>query len=406
MSGNYVAVEMRPHPAIGYDPCPGSVDGSIGLADQMRGFHEHTGELAAFLEGARHDVAHWAGENQRAFQEAMVELPPKLHQISDAFQTAQQAVRDWAGELADLQVRSLQLDERLAGAIEALEASQQAVDSWVDTGDNRHEWNLLSLEHGEKQQAERDARAAVGALEGEYRERAEHYGRLINAAGDNVWSSSWWDTIKSHIDDLGDWLEDSFLGDITRWLAPVADWVAEWGGWIAAGALVLGGISLFVFPPAAPFLFGAAGIAGAFSTAAEASLAVSGYGDWGFVPLALVTFGIGKGVGHAGRRILAIRNQHGAQNVRVQTQHGQYEYVPSMFTADEFYGNEIIWRTVKLKGNQAEWAITGYGLSQSFTGPGDPQPVPQSYSGYEDVDPWDLPPGAAYLEDRDGELVR
>ena len=51
MSGNFVTVESRPHPAIGYDPCPGSVEGSIGLADQMRGFYEHTGELAAFLEG-------------------------------------------------------------------------------------------------------------------------------------------------------------------------------------------------------------------------------------------------------------------------------------------------------------------------------------------------------------------
>ncbi len=406
MGGNYVTVEMRPHPAIGYDPCPGSVDGSIGLADQMRGFYEHTGELAAFLEGARNDIAHWAGENQRAFQEAMVELPPKLHQISDAFQTAQQAVRDWAGELTDFQSRSIQVDGHLADTIEAVAATQQAKNDWVDTGDNRHEWNELLREHQENELAEREARAAVSTLEGDYRDRAEHFGGLINAAGDNVWSSSWWDTIKSHIDDLGDWLEDTWVGDVARWLAPVADWVSEWGGWISAGALALAGLSVLVFPPAAPVFLAISGVAGMASTAGDVVLGVSGYGDWGFVPISLVTFGIGKGVSHAARKIIAIRRANNGSVVRVETRNGTHEYVPSMFTADEMYDNELVWRSLKLKGDQANWAITGYGLSQSFVGPGEAEEVPVTYHGYEDVDPWDLPPGAAYLEDRDGELVK
>jgi len=406
MSGNYVTAEGRPHPHIGYDPCIGSVEGSIALAEQMKGFHEHTGELAAFLEGARHDVQHWAGENQRAFQEAMVELPPKLHLISDAFDTAQQAVRDWAGELAGFQERSLQVDKYLGDTREALDATQQALDDWVDTGDNRHDFNVLQLEHQQNVQNERDARAAVSDLESEYRERAVHYGGIINAAGDNVWSSSWWDTIKSHIDDLGDWLEDTFIGDIARTLAPMAAWVSEWGGWISAGALALAGLSVLVFPPAAPVFLTISGVAGGLATLGDVVLGTSGYGGWGWVPMHVLTLGIGKGVSHAARRIIDIRTANNGSVVRVEGRNGTHEFVPSMFTTDEMYGNEIVWRTVKLKGNQAEWAITGYGLSQSFVGPGTAQPVPQSYNGYEDVDPWDLPPNAAYLQDKDGELVK
>lgn len=406
MSGNYVTAEGRPHPNIGYDPCIGSVEGSTALADQMRGFYEHTGELAAFLEGARNDIQHWAGDNQRAFQEAMVELPPKLHQISDAFETAQQAVRGWAEELVGFQERSLMVDGHLGETREAVAATQARLDDWVDTGDNRAEFSNLQLEHQENVQAERDAEAALTTLEGDYRDRAAHFGGLINAAGDNTWSSSWWDSIKSHVDDLGDWLEDTWVGDVARTLAPVAAWVSEWGGWISAGALVLAGVAALVFPPAALPLLAVAGVAGGLATIGDIALGASGYGGWGFVPISLVTLGIGKGVGHAARKIVDIRRAHGGSTVQVQGRNGTVHLVPSMFTADEMYGNEIVWRSIKLKGNQAEWAITGYGLSQSFVGPGDAAPAPQRYNGYEDVNPWDLPPNAAYLEDRDGELVR
>lgn len=410
MSGNYVTVEMRPHPAIGYDPCPGSVTGSIALADQMRGFYEHTGELAAFLQGARNDIQHWAGENQRAFQEAMVELPPKLHQISSAFETSQQAVRGWAGELEGFQERSLALDEALRSARQTEATADSNRQYFLDNRDGvgwteQEDIDRLHELDGAYDVA-RDARQAVerdiSALEEEYRERARHYGAIINGAGDNVWSKSWWDTIKSHVDDFGDWLEDSLVGDIARTLAPIADWVSEWGGWISAGALALAGISVFVFPPAAPVLLAVSGVAGFVSTAGDVALGISGYGDWGFVPVSLISFGIGKGISHAGRKIINARKDASA---RVVTINGT-EYVPSVFTVDEFVDGEFVWRSVRYKGQQASWALTGYGLSRSFTGPGDAEPVPQNFSGYEDVDPWDLPPNAAYLEDREGELVK
>lgn len=147
-------------------------------------------------------------------------------------------------------------------------------------------------------------------------------------------------------------------------------------------------------------------VAGGIATVGDVVLGTSGYGGWGFVPVSILSLGVGKGVSHAARRIIDIRKANNGTVVRVQGRNGDHEYVPSMFTTEEMYGNEIVWRTVKLKGNQAQWAITGHGLSQSFVGPGAAPAVPQSYNGYEDVNPWDLPPNAAYLEDRDGELVK
>lgn len=410
MSGNFVTVESRPHPAIGYDPCPGSVEGSIGLADQMRGFHEHTGELAAFLEGARNDIAHWAGDNQRAFQEAMVELPPKLHQISSAFETSQAAVRGWAEELSGFQERSLALDEALRSARESEATADSNRQYFLD---NREGIGWTEQEDIDRIQeldgaydAARDARQAVerqiGDLEDEYRDRARHYGAIINGAGDQVWSASWWDTIKSHIDDFGDWLEDSFIGDIARALAPIADWVSEVAGWISAGALGLALIALPIFPPASVVLTAVSSVAGHISTAGDVTLALSGYGDWSFVPMSVLTFGLGKGISHATRKIVNARKD---ANARVITINGK-EYAPSVFTVDEFVDGELVWRSVRYKGEQVSWALTGYGLSRSFVGPGDAQPVPQNFEGYEDVNPWDLPPNVAYLTDKDGELVK
>src|SRR5690625_2784041 len=111
--GNYVTVATRLHTHWGYDPCPGSPDGSETFGAQLKGFAEQTEELKAFLMGARSDLDYggWTGDSQIAFQEAMVEFPPKLGELASAFDSVQQAVYDWAGELRGFQSRSLTLDE-------------------------------------------------------------------------------------------------------------------------------------------------------------------------------------------------------------------------------------------------------------------------------------------------------
>ncbi|WP_152191644.1 WXG100 family type VII secretion target [Georgenia satyanarayanai] len=416
--GNYVTVQTREHANIGYDPCPGSPEGSTALAEQVRGFADRIDEMQTFLQGARNDLelAGWAGENRRAFQETMVEFPPRLTRVSSAFDTLQQAIRDWAGELTDFQTRSLELDAELGTAREAEAAAETArqtfLDNRTDVGwtddDEIDQFNRLDGDLSTASENTRDVERRIGDLESEYRERAVHYGGLISTAAGDAWGGGFWASVGDVFDGIGDWVEDSFIGDFARWSAPFWDVVSEWGGWISAGLTVLGAVSLFVFPPAAPFLFGGAAIAGGAATVADGMLAASGFGGWGAVGLGLVTIGIGKGVAKAGDKIIEVYQRTGRAdeliNVRVGNVSGTYR--PSLFTATEMHSDELWWHFVSMKGQQAEWAINGYSLSQSFVQDGEAQPVEQGYSAFEGGNPWDLPPNIAYLEDRDGELVK
>ena len=406
--GNYVTTATRPHPTIGYDPCPGSPEGTRALAGQIREFAWKIEDLSAFLQGARSDMDYggWVGDSRRAFQESMVEFPPKLEEFRGALESVHGALDGWADDLESFQSRSLELDTQLSEAQQAVSTAAGALEGWEDTGDNRHE--LLGLQ-GDQLAASnllRDAQAAVKNLEDEYRERAEHYGDIINGAGDRSWDRSFWD----RLGDVADWIEDSWIGDVARAIAPVADWVSTWGG-IASGVLTVAGVICLAIPPAwpaVPFLFGGAAITGTAATAGDVVLASAGYGDWGTAGLGLLTIGIGKGVTAAGARIMKIYRDSGRaeQLVRVRTSTGSYEYVPSMFTAREMHDSELVWQAIRLKGTQAQWGITGYLIYQGNRPDGAAGPVSVGYEGYESANPWDLPPNAAYLEDRDGALVK
>lgn len=415
---NYVTVATREHPHIGYDPCVGSPEGSLALANQVNGFSERIDEMQTFLQGARNDLelAGWAGENRRAFQEAMVEFPPLLIKVATAFDTLQQAIRDWAGELSDFQARSLVLDADLGTAREEEATAEATRQTFLDgrTGvgwteqEDIDEINRLDGDVGAAGVRVREVEGYISDLEGEYRERAEHFGGLINAAAGDAWGGGFWASVGDVFDGASDWIEDSFLGDFARWSAPFWDVVSEWGGWISAGLTVLGAVSLFVFPPAAPFLFGGAAIVGGVATVADGMLAASGFNGWGPVGLGLITLGIGKGVAKAGDKIIDVYRNTGRADelidVRVGSVTGTYR--PSLFTASEVHQDELWWHLVSMKGQQAEWGINGYSLSQNFVEDGQAAPVTQGYSGHEGVNAWDLPPNAAYLEDRDGELVK
>lgn len=407
--GNYVTVASRPHPNIGYDPCVGSPAGTRALASQIREFSHKIEDLSSFLQGARSDIDYggWIGDSRRAFQEAMVEFPPKLSQFGGALNSVQGALDSWADELETLQTRSLTLDEELGTARTALQGTNAQVMNWEDTGDNRHEFNVLSLEHQANESAVREAEGAVARLEGEYRDKAEDYGAIINRAGNRSWNRSFWD----FVGDIGDWIEDTWVGDVARAVAPLAQWLSDWAGNASAVLTVAGVVALAIPPawPAVPFLLGGAAITGTAATIGDVALATGGYGDWGTVGLGLVTLGIGKGVGVAGSRIMRIYRNSGRsdQLVRVRNGTGTYEYVPTWFTATEMHDSELVWQLIRYKGTQAEWAITGYGIAQGFRSQDGPAPdVPVDFEASESVDPWNLPPNAAYLQDRDGELVK
>lgn len=415
--GNYVTVATRPHPNIGYDPCPGSPEGSVALADEVLGFAERIDELQVFLQGAGGDLDHagWAGENRDAFQQAMVEFPPRLREVTGAFDTLQEAVRGWADELETFQCRSLALDADLGAERSVQAQADEARDSflsgrtgaWTDQ-DDIDELHRLDAALGTARDGTREVERSISNLESEYRERAVHYGALINAAANRAWGGGFWASVGDFFDGIGDWLEDSPLGDFARRFAGVLDTISEWGTALSLVLGVAGVISIFVFPPAAPFLLGGAAVTGVAAAGADGMLAVSGFGGWGSFAVSVATVGLGKVVTKAGDRIVDIYKATGRQDqiVRVQTGPMAGTYRPSLFTATDMHQDELVWHLVQLKGRQAEWGISGYVMVQRYSDDGAAMPVRQDYSAHEGANPWDLPPNIAYLEDRDGALVK
>lgn len=414
--GNYVTVATRPHPNWGHDPCPGDVEGSETFADQVEGFAERVEELAVFLLGTRNalDSGGWQGDSERAFHDAMVDFPPRLRGLGSAFAAVESAVRGWATDLADLQARSLVLDEALGEARLVEEGARSDRDEYLRSRDPVVGHDDPADAHAEEQlenayllasELTADAERALGDLEREYRDKAEHYGSLVNDVPGYGWASSplgW-------ADDLGDWVEDSWVGDAARWASPAAGWVSEWGGRASAGFTVLSGISLVAFPPALAFFGPAAVITGGASSMADGVLAAGGHGSWGSVMLGVVTAGIGGRVtGVAGKRIKDSYRDTGRsdQLVEVKTANGTTTYAPSLFTAHEIQDGELVWRAVELAGNEADWTVTGYSLLSGLPGDPEAEPVDVGFEAYESQDPWDLPPNIAYLEDDAGELVK
>lgn len=391
--GNYVTYEQRNLPHIGWDPCPGSPGGTRDLATMLATFSARAGEMAAFIDGAGDDYRAWSGESSRKFQAAMVEFPPKLHETVRALEAAESALTGWAGELAEFQSRSALLDTQLGEwrEIHRVESSKTYLTVPGEPVNFGRSYEGGSPWEAARLQVER-LEAQVEAIHAEYLDRARYYGGLLNEAGDMVWSHGWWATFTSHVDDLGDWLEDSWAGDFARWAAPVLGVVSEWGANLALLSTVAAGVA-FLIPGAqvaVPFLLGAAGIFGGLALAADTGLAIGGQGGWDAVGLGVVTLGLGKGVAAATRRVVnTYRGARADQLVRV----GNHSYAPSMFTATEMTTEEVVWRSIRMKGNQAVWAIDGTGAYDRF-------------NAWGEQDPWDLPRGAAYLEDKDGELVK
>lgn len=410
--GDYVAVQEREHPNLGWDPCPGSPEGSGELAGLVQRFSTQVGDMAALVAGSKATGSEWMGRAYDSFTDAMGEFAPKLEKVADAFGSASEALSSWADELEGFQQESMEIDAELGERKSELADAQGQVDGWqerlYDEEETTEEINAHIDDLQDAKSQVRDVESKADDLHDRYLERAKHYGSMLDDAGDAAWGGSWWDDVKGFFDGIADWVEDSVIGDIARGLAPLAKVISDFGGWASAGLAAAGGLSLIIpgAQVAAPFLFAGSAIAGGASLGADTVLASSGYGDWSTVGLGLATLGIGKGVSYAGRKVIQnYRNTNRAGQLRHVKGPGGTEktYPPSLFNAETtMTQGELGWRMMQLKGNQAKWTITGVQLASSVhdgtSGNMAPVDLARNLEYHQDVDPWDLPQDGAYVE--------
>jgi len=386
----YAVAPTRDLPNIGWDPCPGSPVDTRTLASTLSEFSTTATEMADFISGSGNNTGAWRGDSFETFKRSMTDFPPKLREVSQAFEQASSALRSWADDLDGFQDRSWQLDNELREKRYALELAQADVTGWLERGDDPDVVNA-NVEIRDAAKAEvRSVEGSVEALHQEYLDKARYYAGILDAAGDAAWGGSWWDGLKATWNDFTYWVEHSRIGDLARALAPLADWLSNAGAWVSAISMAAAGLSLIIpgAQVAVPVFLAIAGVAGAVSTIGDVTLAASGYGGWGAVGVNLLSFGVGKGFAKASSKIIKnhIATGRASQLVTVTGPGGkQHTYVPSLFRMETMEGSEAVWHTVRLKGSQAKWAITGYGLWSSMT-------------LHQDVNPWDLPRGAAYVE--------
>ena len=386
MSGYLTASRVLEN--LGWDPTPGDVEGTRDLARLFRDLGDDVAEMSAFLQGARTDL--WTGQTARAYQEAMVEFPPRLSTIATAFGQAGDVLSGWAEDLAGFQARAATIDADLGVALGAERAAVSAAVPYLQMGPG-------AGQPGEREEALAAAnaaadrvialRAAADRLHDEFNDASKSYAARLDAAGDMSFGGGWSATIGNWVRDFGGWVSSSEVGDWIRSIAPSLSDISAFCGWASAGLAVAAGVSLFVLPPAAPFLALGASVVGAAGLATDTALAVAADGDWSAVAWGLAGLGVGKIAGKAISRINHIRRTTGVGTAPtvVRGVDGQpVELPPSLFTTTEMHADELLWQAVKIKSNQAQWVITGVPLVQQVTA--------------HDVDnPWDLPAGTAYL---------
>lgn len=386
----FVTAPTRDLPHIGWDPCPGSPVDTRAVAALIEEFATKTSEMSEFVTGSGDGLGVWSGASSESFREAMADFPPKLTEVSQAFETASSALLSWADDLDGFQDRSWELDRRLAEKQDALSAAQGEIDGWLERGDDPDDVNANVEVRDAAKSEVRGVEGEIETLHDEYLEQARYYGGLLDDAGDAAWGGSWWDAVKDTWDDFTYWVENSFVGDIARTLAPLADWISEWGGWVSAITLAAAGVALAIpgAQVAVPVLLSISAVTGAASTAGDVTLATSGYGSWAPVGLGAVTLGIGAGASKATGKVIDSYRRTGRadQLVTARGPRGtQHTYVPSLFNMKDMQGNEALWNIVRIKGSQAEWAIEGYGVATEL-------------KLEKGTDPWDLPRGAARME--------
>lgn len=200
-------------PALGWDPCPGDVEGTRAVVDDLRVV------ARALREGersARADAQAWRGAAAAQHRERVEALPACLHLVAGSVQALAAVVEGWAGALARLQVRADELERRMREARDAMgEASVAAARlTRSAAGEDVVRGRLLGttallrsrdlLEGAAERQAAVEAQAQ--RLHLDYAEEAAAAERAAAAAVDDGLRAPWTGLVRSAASPDGGWV--------------------------------------------------------------------------------------------------------------------------------------------------------------------------------------------------------
>ena len=104
----------RPMPYLGFDPAPGDVVLTRGLAQGYSGVAQELRQISTLIEHV--DLSPWLGQTGNAMRTLQATFPPALQGAAAAVDEMQDAVSSWAGQLSGFQAEADALERKAARA--------------------------------------------------------------------------------------------------------------------------------------------------------------------------------------------------------------------------------------------------------------------------------------------------
>jgi hypothetical protein len=266
---------MAAYPNLGFDPCPGDLNGYQALADYAM-------RSAAMLSDAEHALAsagssEWHGEAANAFRSHVQEdVLPLAKRATSSIGRAASALRSFALTLAQLQQEAATLNSQ-AGPWQDQRTAALAAAKLPSTATAPYPATIPALQHTRLEEADSalsSITARTNEIQAEYTAAVQRTAGQLDSAGNmaphppGLFSSLWhdveanWDEVV-HV--LSDIVHDKAL---LQFISGVANVIAS-----VAGLLAL-------FPPLTAIFGPIALAAGIIALASDSLLAIFDHGSW------------------------------------------------------------------------------------------------------------------------------
>jgi hypothetical protein len=212
-----MSAHARPMPNLGWDPTPGDVAGTQGLARKHDAAVTELNSIMSLLKGI--SVGAWQGDAAQSTEaEVFSKVIPALQSIIDDAHTMAGASKTWSGQLAGFQAEAATLENEAKGAAADLSSAHQekagpgrikeqdvhdAQDAASGIQTKAHELNDRYLEAAKKDSGEEEKKP--------FQEQIEPYRKILEgilSPLDIVAADHWIDMLEKVAGQPSEWLKE------------------------------------------------------------------------------------------------------------------------------------------------------------------------------------------------------